>query len=100
MWARGLKFSRFVVVGERVPSRPVWARGLKSPCAAPYPFPASVASELEPWLCDRVFNIVHLIYQAKPHEEQFKDYAFGPAAMRRNRWPSAAPSSTTCNSPG
>jgi len=46
--------------------------------------PASVAAELEPWMCDRVFNIVHLIHQAKPHEEQYKDYAFGPAAMREH----------------
>jgi NTE family protein len=31
-----------------------------------------------------VFNIVHLIYQAKHHEEQYKDYAFGAAAMREH----------------
>ncbi|MDQ3039664.1 MAG: patatin-like phospholipase family protein, partial [Pseudomonadota bacterium] len=36
-----------------------------------------LSAVLEPWLNDRVFNIIHLIYQAKPHEEQFKDYAFG-----------------------
>jgi NTE family protein len=45
--------------------------------------PESVAS-LEPWLCDRVFNIIHLIYRAKPYEEQFKDYAFGASAMREH----------------
>ncbi|WP_300614885.1 patatin-like phospholipase family protein [Dokdonella sp.] len=39
---------------------------------------------LEPWICDRVFNIVHLIYQAKPYEEQFKDYAFGLGTMREH----------------
>lgn len=39
---------------------------------------------LEPWICDRVFNIVHLIYQAKPYEEQFKDYAFGYGTMREH----------------
>lgn len=39
---------------------------------------------LEPWICDRVFNIVHLIYQAKPYEEQFKDYAFGYGTMQEH----------------
>lgn len=43
-----------------------------------------LSSVLEPWLNDRVFNIIHLIYQAKPHEEQFKDYAFGELAMREH----------------
>jgi NTE family protein len=46
--------------------------------------PPPLAADLEPWLCDRVFNIVHLIYQAKHHEEQYKDYAFGAAAMREH----------------
>ncbi|HEU4664764.1 MAG TPA: patatin-like phospholipase family protein [Dokdonella sp.] len=46
--------------------------------------PAELAAELEPWLCDRVFNIVHLIYRAKSYEEQYKDYAFGPATMREH----------------
>ena len=46
--------------------------------------PDALVADLEPWLCDRVFNIVHLIYQAKHHEEQYKDYAFGPAAMREH----------------
>ncbi len=46
--------------------------------------PAALKADLEPWLCDRVFNIVHLIYQAKHHEEQYKDYAFGAAAMREH----------------
>lgn len=39
---------------------------------------------LEPWVCDRVFNIVHLIYRSKPYEQQFKDYAFGVAIMREH----------------
>ena len=47
-----------------------------------------VPDELEeafaPWLDDRVFNIIQLIYQAKPHEEQFKDYAFGALAMNEH----------------
>lgn len=37
---------------------------------------------LEPLISDRVFNIVHLIYQRKPFETQFKDYAFGVGTMR------------------
>ena len=44
--------------------------------------PDELADAFAPWLDDRVFNIVHLIYQAKPHEEQFKDYAFGRIAMQ------------------
>jgi NTE family protein len=46
--------------------------------------PATLRAELDPWLCDRVFDIVHLIYRAKPYEEQFKDFAFGPSAMREH----------------
>lgn len=44
--------------------------------------PARLVDDLRPWMCDRVFNIVHLIYQAKHDEEQYKDYAFGPGTMR------------------
>ena len=33
------------------------------------------------WICTKVLNIVHLIYQAKSYEEQYKDYAFGPQTM-------------------
>ncbi|MGH8173559.1 MAG: patatin-like phospholipase family protein [Rhodanobacteraceae bacterium] len=46
--------------------------------------PARLIADLEPWMCDRVFNIIHLIYRAKPYEEQFKDYAFGVGAMREH----------------
>jgi NTE family protein len=46
--------------------------------------PDALVADLDPWLCDRVFNIVHLIYRAKPYEEQFKDYAFGRIAMREH----------------
>ena len=46
--------------------------------------PARVTADLAPWLCDKVFNIMHLIYRAKPYEEQFKDYAFGAGAMREH----------------
>ena len=46
--------------------------------------PPALMADLQPWLCDRVFNIVHLIYQAKHHEEQYKDYAFGAASMHEH----------------
>ncbi len=46
--------------------------------------PPDLEEALAPWLDDRVFNVVHLIYQAKPYEEQFKDYAFGLIAMREH----------------
>lgn len=46
--------------------------------------PPALLADLEPWLCDRVFNIVHLIYRAKPYEEQYKDYAFGATTMREH----------------
>ena len=37
---------------------------------------------LRPYSCDHVFNIIHLIYQTKPYEAQFKDYAFGLETQR------------------
>jgi len=46
--------------------------------------PPELVADLQPWLCDRVFNIIHLIYRAKPYEEQFKDYAFGRPAMHEH----------------
>ncbi|QIK81388.1 patatin-like phospholipase family protein [Lysobacter sp. HDW10] len=46
--------------------------------------PDELEAALAPWLDDRVFNIVHFIYQAKSHEENFKDYAFGKFAMREH----------------
>jgi len=51
--------------------------------------PAGLLDDLAPWLCDRVYNIVHLIYRAKAHEEQYKDYAFSPLAMN-GHWASGA----------
>ena len=45
---------------------------------------AEMRALLEPWLSDRVFNIIHLIYQTKPFEEQYKDYAFAPGTMREH----------------
>ena len=38
-------------------------------------------AELAPWLSDRVYNIIQLIYKTKPFEEQYKDYAFAPSTM-------------------
>ncbi|MGY0504560.1 patatin-like phospholipase family protein [Luteimonas sp. e5] len=43
--------------------------------------PDELQDTLGPWLDDRVVNIIHLIYQAQPHEQQFKDYAFGMIPM-------------------
>lgn len=45
---------------------------------------AQLRQTLLPWVGIHVFNIVHLIYQAKPYEAQFKDYAFGLGTMREH----------------
>ncbi|MGH8041867.1 MAG: patatin-like phospholipase family protein [Rudaea sp.] len=45
-------------------------------------FPPKLAQLLEPWTCSKRLNIVHLIYQAKSYEAQYKDYAFGAVTMR------------------
>ena len=37
-----------------------------------------------PYLDDRVFNVIHLIYQAKGHEQQHKDHAFGCIPLREH----------------
>ena len=37
-----------------------------------------------PYLDDRVFNVIHLIYQSKSHEQQHKDYAFGSIPLREH----------------
>jgi NTE family protein len=47
-------------------------------------FPPKLAHLLEPWTCSKLLNIVHLIYQAKSYEEQYKDYAFGAATMHEH----------------
>jgi NTE family protein len=41
-------------------------------------------SGLESWTCDKVLNVVHLIYKAKNYEEQYKDYSFGADTMREH----------------
>jgi len=46
--------------------------------------PPALAAELEPWTCTKLLNVVHLIYQAKSYEEEYKDYAFGPLSMREH----------------
>jgi NTE family protein len=43
--------------------------------------PAELAHAFDAWTCTKVLNIVHLIYQAKSYEEQYKDYAFGLQTM-------------------
>jgi NTE family protein len=47
-------------------------------------FPESLAKVFEAWTCTKVVNIVHLIYEAKSYEEQYKDYAFGPVTMNEH----------------
>ena len=44
-------------------------------------FPPNLEGAFADWTCTKVVNIVHLIYQAKSYEEQYKDYAFGPQTM-------------------
>ncbi|MDO5505933.1 MAG: patatin-like phospholipase family protein [Pseudoxanthomonas suwonensis] len=46
--------------------------------------PAHLQDTFAPYLDDRVFNIVHLIYQSKSHERQSKDYAFGLIPLREH----------------
>ena len=46
--------------------------------------PAHLEDALSPWLDDRVFNIIHLIYQAAPHEQESKDYAFGTIPLKEH----------------
>src|SRR3546814_20991798 len=45
--------------------------------------PGHLQETLAPYLDARVFNIIQLLYQAKPLAPQFTDYAFGRIAMRR-----------------
>jgi len=42
--------------------------------------PPQLHGAFDAWICTKVLNVVHLIYQAKSYEEQYKDYAFGPLA--------------------
>jgi len=46
--------------------------------------PPELKHTLAPWLDDRVFNVIQLIHQVKPYEEQYKDYAFGLIAMHEH----------------
>lgn len=46
--------------------------------------PPHLQASLAPYLDDRVFNIIHLIYQTKSHEQQHKDYAFGRIPLREH----------------
>jgi NTE family protein len=47
-------------------------------------FPPNLAHSFDAWTCSKVLNVIHLIYQAKSYEEQYKDYAFGPQTMREH----------------
>lgn len=44
--------------------------------------PDHLQDALARWMDDRVVNIIHLIYQAKPHETAFKGFAFGRMGMQ------------------
>ena len=46
--------------------------------------PPHLADVFAPYLDDRVFNVIHLIYQKKSHEQQHKDYAFGRIPLREH----------------
>lgn len=46
--------------------------------------PPHLADVFAPYLDDRVFNVIHLIYQAKSHEQQHKDHAFGRIPLREH----------------
>ena len=46
--------------------------------------PEHLQDTFAPYLDDRVFNIIHLIYQSKSHERQSKDYAFGLIPLREH----------------
>jgi NTE family protein len=46
--------------------------------------PPKLAHAFDHLICTKVLNIVHLIYQAKSYEEQYKDYAFGPVTMNEH----------------
>jgi NTE family protein len=46
--------------------------------------PPNLQAPLSPYLDDRVFNIIHLVYQSKGHEQQHKDYAFGRIPLREH----------------
>ncbi|MGY0561485.1 patatin-like phospholipase family protein [Luteimonas sp. A277] len=46
--------------------------------------PPHLADVFAPYLDNRVFNVIHLIYQAKSHEQQHKDHAFGRIPLREH----------------
>ncbi len=45
---------------------------------------AKLAEEIAELGCDKVFNIIHLIYRAKAQEGQAKDYEFGMTTMHEH----------------
>ena len=46
--------------------------------------PENLAHSFDAWTCTKILNVIHLIYRAKPYEEQYKDYAFGPHTMHEH----------------
>jgi len=42
------------------------------------------AEILKPFACERVYNVVHLIYRSKSFEDQAKDYEFSKIGMREH----------------
>ncbi len=61
--------------------------------------PPHLQDALAPYLDDRVFNIIHLIYQSKTHEQQHKDYAFGRIPLREHWDSGLADMSSTLERP-
>lgn len=49
--------------------------------------PEGLLDDVQPWICDRVLNVIHLIYRSKSHEQQYKDYSFAPTTLR-DHWQS------------
>ena len=45
---------------------------------------AKLAEQIAALGCDKVYNIIHLIYRAKSEEGQSKDYEFGLTTMREH----------------
>lgn len=46
--------------------------------------PEHLQDRLAPYMDNHVFNIIHLIYQTKPHELENKDHAFGQIPLREH----------------
>ncbi len=62
--------------------------------------PPELEHSFDAWTCTKVLNVIHLIYQAKSYEEQYKDYAFGPHTMREHWQAGRADMQETLAHPG